>query len=333
MSRLKQINDIIKKETPSLTLPLAIHLIGRYLIEFYPKKSSQELYAHVRFSANPSLAFPKSEISNIQFIENNKRVEVLLELNFSTLFGAGTPLPIHYAETIKEDYGEDQVLLDFLNLFNHHLQKFIYPIWKDARYYVSYQKNLKDKHSKQMLSILGLYPESQEKEHELDFNKLLPFLGMLSLKQKSSGTLASIMRHYIGHNAITIDECVLSRAKIPQWQKKSLGDREAILGESLICGDFVIVSNLKFRINLHDVPWEYLKDFSLFGSKLSEVNDLVSFTLNEPLGFELALHISEQNIKAPKDRSLNESSDVMLGVNSWIGEPHGYTTIIIEPRV
>ena len=145
MSQLKQINHSLKQEVSSLTLPSAIHLIGRYLALFYPKKSSQELYTHVNFSANPSLSFPKSEISNIFFKEKNKRVEVEVELNFLSLCGAATPLPIHYAETTKEDYGEEQVLLDFLNLFNHHLHKLIYPIWKDARYYVSYQENLKDK--------------------------------------------------------------------------------------------------------------------------------------------------------------------------------------------
>jgi len=328
MSKLKKINNTIKKKIPTLTLPSAIHLIGRYLVEFYPTKSSKELYTHVRFSANPSLAFPKSEVSNIHFFEENKQVKVAVELNFLSLFGSATPLPIHYAELTKEDYGEEQVLLDFLNLFNHHLQKFIYIIWKDARYYVSYQKDLKDKQSKQMLSILGLYPQSQEKEHELDFNKLMPFLGMLSLKQKSSGTLISIMRHYIGHDSISIDECVLSRAIIPQWQKKPLGDRDAILGESLICGDFITVSNLKFRINLYDVPWEYLVEYSLLGSKIKELTDLISFALNEPLGFEIALHINEENIKHFK---LDIDSDIMLGVNSWIGNAHGCTTIIIEP--
>jgi type VI secretion system protein ImpH len=139
MSQLKQINNIIKKEISSLTLPSAIHLVQRHLEAFYPKKNSEELYAYVGFKASPSLSFPKSEICSIHFFEENKKVKVAVELNFLSLFGAGTPLPIHYAENIKEDYGEDQVLLDFLNLFNHHLQKFIYPIWKDARYYVSYK--------------------------------------------------------------------------------------------------------------------------------------------------------------------------------------------------
>ncbi|HIP52021.1 MAG TPA: type VI secretion system baseplate subunit TssG [Campylobacterales bacterium] len=327
MSQLQQINGMIKKKLPELTLPSAIHVINRQLAEMYPKKSSKELYSHLSFKANSSLSFPKTEVSSIVFLERNKRVEVEVELNFMSLFGAATPLPIHYAEEIREDYADDQVLLDFLNLFNHHLQKFIYPIWKDARYYVSYQKDLKDKYSKYLLSILGLYPQSQEKDVSLDFHKLLPFLGMLSLKQKSSGTLCSIMRHYIGHDKIGIDECVVSKAIIPDWQKKGLGDEGAVLGEGLIMGDFVTVSNLKFRINLYDVPWEYLTEYSLSGSKIESLKELVTFTLNEPLGFELALHIKSEQIKECK----LGSPDFKLGVNSWTGEADAVTTIIIEP--
>lgn len=328
MNRLEQINHNIKSIVPNLTLPSAIHLIGRYLSEFYPEKSSDELYRHVQFRANTSLSFPKTEVANIHFVERNREIEVEVMLNFLGLFGASTPLPIHYAEEVRDDYGYDGNLIDFMNLFNHHLQKFIYPIWRDSRYYVSYQKDLRDRYSKYLLSILGLYPQSQERDAELDFHKLLPFLGMLSLKQKSSGTLASIMRHYIGHNAISIDECVLSRAVVPEWQKKKLGDSDAILGETLICGDFVTVSNLKFRINLHNIPWEYLVDYSIFGDKIEPLKDLISFALNEPLGFELALHIKKENIKPCK---IDNNSIFRLGVNSWVGEADGVTTIIIEP--
>jgi len=327
MSQLHKINGILKKKVPHLTLPSAIHVISRQLTEIYPDKSSEELYKHLNFSANSSLNFPKTEVSSILFVERNKRVEVEVELNFLSLFGAATPLPIHYAEEIREDYGDECVLLDFLNLFNHHLQKFIYPIWKEARYYVSYQKDLKDRQSKYLLSILGLYPQSQEKEAVLDFNKLLPFLGMLSLKQKSSGTLASIMRHYIGHDKISIDECVVSRATIPAWQKIGLGEEGAILGEGMIMGDFGTVSNLKFRINLYDVPWDYLEAYSLFGSKLQALKELIIFTLNEPLGFELALHIKKEQIKA---YSLG-SPDFKLGVNCWNGEADDVTVVVIEP--
>ena len=328
MSQLKQVNHNIKKVLPNLTLPSSIHLIQRHLVEFYPTKSSDELYRHVHFRANTSLSFPKTEIADIRFVERNKEIEVEVELNFLGLFGASTPLPIHYAEEVRDDYGYDGNLIDFINLFNHHLQKFIYPIWKNSRYYVSYQKDLKDKYSKYLLSILGLYPQSQERDAELDFHKLLPFLGMLNLKQKSSGTLASIMRHYVGHNAIGIEECVVSKAVVPEWQKKKLGDSDAILGESLICGDFVTVSNLKFRINFYDVPWAYLEEYSLFGAKIEALKDLISFTLNEPLGFELALHIKKENIQSFK---MDNDSAFRLGINTWAGEADGVTTIVIEP--
>jgi len=326
MRKVQEINRSIGKQTTSLTLPSAIHLIIKHLHQFYPEKNSEELYKYVSFRANSSLSFPKSEISNIEFIEYGKEIEVKVELNFLSLFGSSTPLPIHYAEEVRDDYGEERVLLDFLNLFNHHLQKYIYLIWKDVRYYVSYKEDLKDNYSKYLLSILGLYPQSQQKETELDFHKLLPFLGMLSLKQKSSGTLCSVMRHYIGHNEISIDECVLSTANIPEWQKKTIGDG-VILGESFISGDFVTVSNLKFRINLYDISWNYLFDYSSFGSKLKPLQELISFTLNEPLGFEIALHIQKQNVKP---YILEEKKIFLLGVNSWIGEVYGNTQIIID---
>lgn len=327
MNTLSKINNEIKKETPLLSVPSAVHLIKQHLTKIYPEKSAKELYTHLNFSANSSLAFPKSEISEIRFVEFQERIEVNVVLNFLSLFGSATPLPIHYAEEVRDDWGDDATLLNFLNLFNHNLQKFIYPIWRDARYYVSYQKDLKDHFSKYLLSILGLYPQSQEKDAVLDFHKLLPFLGMLSLKQKSSGTLASIMRHYIGHEAIGIEECILSRAMIPEWQKKKLGEPGAILGESLICGDFVTVSNLKFRIHFYDVPWEYLEEYSLFGDKLEPLKDLVGFTLNEPLGFELCLHINHDEIKPFK---LGDSN-FLLGINSWSSLPDEMTKITIEP--
>jgi len=327
VSVLIQINNHIKKEIPKLTVPSAVHMVKQHLTKIYPDKSAKELYGHLNFSANSSLSFPKSEISDIHFIEFQGRVEVNIELNFLNLFGSATPLPIHYAEEVREDWAEEATLLDFLNLFNHNLQKFIYPIWRDARYHVSYQKDLKDHFSKYLLSILGLYPQSQQKDTVLNFHKLLPFLGMLSLKQKSSGTLASIMRHYIGHKSIGIEECILSRATVPEWQKKKLGEEETILGESLICGDFVTVSNLKFRINLYDIPWHYLKDYSLFGDKLEPLKDLVSFTLNEPLGFELCLHIKQTEVKSFKLGDPN----FLLGINSWTSFPIGTTQITIEP--
>jgi len=317
MYNIKEINQTIKSSVIYLTIPKAIHLVGHHLRTIYPNKSHEELYKHIKFKSSPNLTFPKSEISHIEFIEERGEIYVELEINFLSLFGSATPLPIHYAERVKDDFNDEQVLFDFLTLFNHHLQKLIYPIWTRQRYYVHYQEDLKDRFSKYLLSIIGLYPQSQEKKSTLNFHKLLPFLGILNMKPKSSETLASIIRHYIDYSNISIDECVVSRATIPEWQRNIIGNENSILGENLIIGEFTTIRNLKFRIHFNNIPWRYLYDYSFLGNNSNELKELISFALNEPLDYDIALNIDKNSIKKIY---LNSDSDVFLGINSWIGD-------------
>jgi len=327
VNSINKINNIIQKEFFNLTLPMGIHLVYQYLREIYPKKSSKELYEHIEFKSNPSLSFQKSEISNIKFIELNEKVIVQIEINFLGLFGTATPLPIHYAEEIIDDSQEEMVLVDFLNLFNHHLQKFIYSIWVRHRYYIKYKDELKDNFSKYTLSILGLYSQVEHRDYHLNLHKLLPFVGIISMKHRPTIAIIPIIKHYIGHNSVSIDEYLISKAIVPDWQKNRVGEENCSLGEDMIIGDFATVCNLKFRINLNDIPWSYLYDYSYQGKRLNELKYLIKFLLKEPLDFELSLNIKKKNIKK---FYLNTEETILLGVNSWIGEPMGNERVIKE---
>jgi len=306
---------------------MGIELVYQHLSELYPNKSPKELYEHIEFRSNPSLSFQKSEISNIKFIEFSEKIVVQIEINFLGLFGTATPLPIHYAEEIIDDSYEDMVLVDFLNLFNHHLQKFIYSIWMRHRYYIRYDDDLRDNFSKYALSILGLYSQVENRDYSLNFYKLLPFAGIISMKQRPISAIIPIIRHYIGHHSVSIDEYVISKAIVPDWQKNIVGEKNCSLGRDMIIGNFATVCNLKFRINLNNISWEHLYDYSYQGNRLSELKDLINFILKEPLDFEISLNIQKQNIEK---FYLNERGDVLLGVNSWIGEPVGDEKVIKE---
>ncbi|SFV51366.1 Uncharacterized protein ImpH/VasB [hydrothermal vent metagenome] len=327
MHNIDKINSAIQKEFLNSTLPMGIHLVYQYLRDIYPQKSSKELYEHIEFKSNPSLSFQKSEISNIKFIELKDKVVVQIEINFLGLFGTATPLPIHYAEEIIDDSHEDMVLVDFLNLFNHHLQKFIYSIWERHRYYIKYEDELRDNFSKYILSILGLYSQVKNRDYPLNLHKLLPFAGIISMKQRPTTAIIPIIKHYIGHDSISIDEYLISKAIVPNWQKNRVGEENCSLGEDMIIGEFSTVCNLKFRINLNDIPWNYLYDYSYQGKRLGELKYLIDFLLKEPLDFELSLNIKKSNIKK---FYLNEEGAILLGVNSWIGEPIGDAKVIKE---
>jgi len=252
-------NLSIQKVLHNITLPTAIRLIQNTLKEWFPTQSSEELYELLLFKNNPSLAFQKSDIHHIVFVQKEHKLRVEITLNFLSIFGASSPLPMHYSEKILEDSYNKQILLDFLDMLNHRLKKLIYPIWEKQRYYMSYQDDLSDYFSKYILSILGLYSQTKGVPTSLDLHKLLPFSGILSMHQTSTISLLAVLKHYFSHEAIEIEEGIISKSIIPSSQHLALGDENSLLGENTYIGSFVLTRNLKFRIKFSKILWDDLE--------------------------------------------------------------------------
>ncbi len=323
------INNRIKESTSKYSLPQSIRVVCNYLKKFYPEVSSEMLYKKIIFKANPSLSFQRSEIKNILFINTESGVKVEMTLNFLGIFGSSSPMPSNYTEMVLDSVDSDRVLHDFLNLFNHHLQRFVYPIWEKHRYYIQYKNDLKDKFSKYILSFLGLYSHSQEVSSSLNLQKLIPYIGILSMKHKSAGTLKSILRHYLSHNDIEIIQCIPSKYKIPSWQYSSLGESNISLGSNFLIGETIVSKNAKFQVLLKNVTSKDLVKYSVLGKKMKELNELISFSLKEPLEHEVCLEIKHEEKEM---LVLDQENKKYLGVNSWIGESHYDEQIIIAQK-
>lgn len=320
-----KINDNIKK----YTLPQAIRVVTAHLKKFYPKENSLSLYNKIIFKANPSLAFQKSEIRDVNFLLIENQVRVELTLNFLGIFGSSSPLPSHYGEMVLESLDTDKVLHDFLNLFNHRLQRFVFPIWQKHRYYIQYKSSLKDSFSKYILSFLGLYSHTKEVSSTLNLEKLIPYMGILSMKHTSAGTLKAILRHYLSHNEIEIIQCIPSKYEIPSWQHSALGESNISLGSDFLIGESIVSKNAKFQILLKNVTSDDLVKYSIHGEKMSELNDLISFSLNEPLEHEVCLEIKKDE---KKPLYLEENEEKYLGVNCWIGNSQYDEKIIMAQK-
>lgn len=324
------INQRIKKSRFNYSLPQSIRIVCAYLNKIHPELEYEKLYNKIVFKANPSLAFQKTEIGNINFYELNKDTKVEITLNFLGIFGSSSPMPSHFTEMILDSVDSDKILHDFLNLFNHHLQRFIFPIWKKHKYYMQYRHDLKDKFSKYILSFLGLYSNINiENSSSLNLQKLIPYIGILSMKHKSAGTLKAIIRHYLSHDNIDIIQCVPSKYDIPAWQYSSLGNKNISLGSDFLIGESVVSKNGKFRILLKDASNNDLIKYSILGKKMEELNELISFSLNEPLEHDVCFEIKKDN--KPK-MILQEDKDIYLGINSWIGNSDYDEKIIIAQK-
>ena len=322
---LDLINSAIGKVVYQVTLPVAIRLIMNILKEMYPDTDTDDLYDMVLFKTNPSMAFPKSDISKINFIEHHDTTRVEMTLNFLSIFGASSPLPMHYNEKVLEDSFNEKILLDFLDMLNHRLKKLIYPIWEKQRYYIMYQYDLKDDFSKYILSMLGLYSQAKGDKISLDMHRLLPFSGILSMHQKSSFSLLAILKHYFSHEAISIEEGIISKSKLPDTQHVKLGDANCQLGEDMCIGTFLLTRNLKFRIHFDSITWNSLEEFSFNGIKKQQLLDLMRLVQKSPLLFDIAVTIQKEEIK-PCILGEGGSS---LGVNGWIGTVDKPQTIVV----
>lgn len=312
----QEINAELHSIITQTTLPQAVRLSLTYLKRLYPTLDSGELYSKIRFKANPSLAFQKSELSHAVLKYNEDGAYIELTLNFLATFGSSSPLPSHYSETVLQNADGDGVLKDFLDIFNHNLEKNIFPIWEKHRYYARYQHDLNDGFSKYILSFIGLYQQVENHQCRLDLHKLIPYLGLILLKQRSISTVLPILRHYLSHEHIFIEECIEKKVTIPAWQQVSLGEDNCALGKNFLIGDSIRSKNTMFRILLKSMPWNDLNAYSPVGTKMDDLAELLRFLFSEPLAYETVLEIDQEDIC---QLSLGDKQTSYLGVNTIIG--------------
>ncbi len=303
----------------------AIDLCCKWLADVN-QVDEESAYHLIRFSGNTSLAFPKSDIESVNFYLEDDVVRASFVLNSNNLLGAGSPLPTHYCELVAFDDQAGRTIRDFLNIFNQRLQSLLYPIWKKYRYYLQYQQAATDPFSARMFALIGLgYSEMRSRTH-IDWPRLLPYLGLLSMKTRSASVLASILRYYFQHAAIEIEPCVARRVSIPADQLNRLGVANHELGSELVIGESVVDRRTTFRIHFQQLNWEQYHYFLPIGNGYPIVQELVGFVLREPLAFDIALSMQTTE---HQDFVLSKENQNRLGWTSWLGSQPPKNTIII----
>lgn len=297
------------------TLFQAVLQVIEHLREAHPLLDDDALYDQLEFQANPGLGFAAHDIDRVEFFMEQGQLRARLRLNVLGLFGAGSPLPAFYGEQAFAERSGGNPTRDFLDLFHHRLHRLMLPIWRKYRYRACFRAGANDRFSEQMFALIGLGAAAIRGVCQVDCKRLLPYLGLLSLRVHSAALIESVLRYYFMHEALFLEQWVARTVEVCQTQRNHLGRANSALGDDLVLGHRIADRSGKFRVHVRALCWERFHDFLPTGSAYQPLRSLVRLTLRDPLDYDLSLMLAQGQIKA---LHIGENTVCRLGWNTWL---------------
>ncbi|MCF5686212.1 type VI secretion system baseplate subunit TssG [Pseudomonas sp. PA-1-3F] len=297
------------------TLFQAVLQVIEHLREAHPLLDDDALYDQLEFQANPGLGFAAHDIDRVEFFMEQGQLRARLRLNVLGLFGAGSPLPAFYGEQAFAERSGGNPTRDLLDLFHHRLHRLMLPIWRKYRYRACFRAGANDRFSEQMFALIGLGAAAIRGVCQVDCKRLLPYLGLLSLRVHSAALIESVLRYYFMHEALFLEQWVARTVEVCQTQRNHLGRANSALGDDLVLGHRIADRSGKFRVHVRALCWERFHDFLPTGSAYQPLRSLVRLTLRDPLDYDLSLMLAQGQIKA---LHIGENTVCRLGWTTWL---------------
>jgi type VI secretion system protein ImpH len=308
----------------------AVLLVVERLREAHPLLSEDDLYDQLEFQANPCLGFPGCDVDRVEFFEEHGQMRARLRFNLIGLIGSSSPLPAFYGEQALGDSEDGNRTRNFLDLFHHRLQRLMLPIWRKYRYRAGFQSGALDPFSTQLFALIGLGGEEIRKAGELNWKRLFPYLGLLSLRAHSAALIEAVLRYYFKHAELNIEQCVERRVDILAEQCNRLGRANSKLGDDLVLGEHVRDRSGKFRIHIRELNWQRFHEFLPIGFGYQPLCALVRFTLRDPLDYDIRLALRHEEIR---ELRIGEHNACRLGWTSWLGRERADGVVTLGSKI
>lgn len=306
-----------------------LQVVGQLRVA-HPLLDEDALYDQLEFVANPGLGFPGQDIDRVEFFNEHGQLRARLRLNVLGLFGAGSPLPAFYGEQACAEQTGGNATRDFLNLFQHRLQRLLLPIWRKYRYHARFRSGAGDAFSEQMFALVGLGGPTIREVPQLDCKRLLPYLGLLSLRAHSAALVETVLRYYFKHDRIFIEQWVARSVSIVPQQRNRMGIDKHGLGLDLVLGEHVADRGGKFRVHIVGLDWQRFHQFLPFGTGYPALCALVRLTVRDPLAYDLRLVLAAGEIRA---LHIGARNVCRLGWTTWLAHERADGAVTLAGNV
>ena len=272
----------------------------------------------VRFHAEVSLAFPASEILDLETGEDDRPAR--MTVRHMGLTGPQGTLPRHYTMLIMERLRQrDRTLADFLDLFNHRLVSLFFRSWVKYRLHLGVRLDTRDALSTYLYSLFGLGTPGLRGRLAVDDRALLFYTGLLAQRPRSATGLVALLGDYFGDLPVRVEQFVGQWLQLDPEGLTSLrlhgGNNR--LGVDAIIGSRVWHTQSRFRVLLGPMTYARFCAFLPPGHASREVLALTRFFVGLELDFEFRLVLRAREIP-PCQLGSTGPLATRLGWSTWL---------------
>ena len=316
---LRELEEALRTDAPSFDFFQAVRLM-RLL---RPQQEGVGAFAipseeAVRFSTNPSLAFPPGEVQDLAWEEDD---QPKLEVNFFGLVGNQGVLPLHYSRQVRAmDRGDSNPLRAFLDIFQHRLVSLFYRAMEKGRFYALFERGEKDPVSSRLFELIGLQNRKLRGRLAVPDDDLLFYSGLLGLQQRNAASLQRILEDFFQVPA-EIEQFVGGWYALSEESQVCLDDEfdefSPRLGEQTVVGDEFWDPQARVRVKIGPLPRARYDDFLPGGESHEALKTLTTFFSDDQFDFDVQLILTKEDVPP-----------VVLGAEGADATPLGWCTWI-----
>jgi type VI secretion system protein ImpH len=277
---MADLTDVLAREGQSFGFFRAVSLLE----EYFQKKEgdgSPVRTGRIRFSPDPSIAFPHSDIT----AATTENGVVRLMLSFMGLLGASSPLPNYFSDYIARNPENGEPLADFCALFNHRLYALFYEAFRKHHFALAaFSREMQHK----LLCLAGV------REHGENASlRMLAYAGILSTRRRSARGLETVVSDYFGGIPVSVTQWVARRARVPNPTHLGL---DAALGINCTVGTEIGDISGKFRLTLGPLRRSSFESFLEGSANIEALRTVVASYVTDPLEFDIEVKLAASDL-------------------------------------
>jgi type VI secretion system protein ImpH len=310
--------EILRTDACSFEFFQAVTLLQRLRRESQPvgRFSNPEDEA-VHFRANNELAFPASQIQELEYPDN---APPRMKVNFMGLTGPMGVLPYCYSELILERLrAKDKSLPAFLDIFNHRMISLFYRAWEKYRFPVTYYLGDEDLFTHHLLDLIGLGTPGLQNRQTVSDNALLHYVALLGEQSRSAAALEAILRDYF-EVPVEVEQFTgawYSLDRATQCCMQEGYSESEQLGRGAVVGDEIWDQRSRVRIRLGPMTISQYREFLPDGSAFEPLRAITRFFSNGEFDFEAQLFLKRDEVPTC-DVGFEGEGPPRLGWVTWL---------------